>query len=100
MRRTGRIYYGEKFVIIQVDDDATATVSEMSWNDKGVTLTAVEKWLSWEDALLDLNRREANYEMDLAQCAGLDHGTFLCPRRDTLTSCPQHNGLTSSFMVV
>ena len=100
MRHTGRIYYGEKFVIIQADGDMTATVSEMTWNEKGVILTAKERWLSWEDALLDLNRRERNYEKDLAQCAGIDHSIHLCPRRDELSSCPQHDGLTSSFMVV
>lgn len=73
MRYTGRIYYSDKYVIIQRDGDATATVSEVSWNEKGMVLTALEKWLSWDDALMDLDRREHADEAALARPFWADH---------------------------
>src|SRR4051794_3458843 len=92
-RQTGRIWYGDKFVIIQRDGDATAVVSEMTWNGVSVVLTPVERWLSWSDAQQDFEKREAEFDRMIRECSVLNHRTRLCPHSDKWQHCPQNSAM-------
>lgn len=52
MLNHGQIWYGDKFAVIQRDEDATATVSEMTFNaDGSISLGNAQRMVSLFDAM-------------------------------------------------